>query len=298
MGITYPDAKMLWDARLRGACFTDTITLGHLSLYLHPPDVAVLRRAYQATFSQSTVTPLDNYRFGDDSDEFLRGFLGVTALAILDYSSYEGANTVHDLNQPIPQNLCGRFDAVIDGGTLEHVFNFPVAIANVMKMLRVGGTAFVTTPANNLCGHGFYQFSPELMFRVFTRENGFTLRRVTLVQAAYPSVERTPNRSVYEVTDPENARSRVGLVSRRPVIMMMEATKTDDRPLFTSPPLQSDYATRWEQGKTQSSQTRIRRMLGSLVNRLPAFLRARIMGYREMRRYSFSNRRFYRRLHW
>ena len=53
------------------------------------------------------------------------------------------------------------------------IFNFPVAIRNLMRMAKVGGQVFLTTPANNFCGHGFYQFSPELAYRIFALENGF-----------------------------------------------------------------------------------------------------------------------------
>ena len=77
------------------------------------------------------------------------------------------------MNLPIGDDLKRKFSVVIDGGTLEHVFNFPVAIKNCMQMLDVGGHFFVHTMANNFMGHGFYQFSPELFYRVFSPENGF-----------------------------------------------------------------------------------------------------------------------------
>jgi hypothetical protein len=40
-------------------------------------------------------------------------------------------------------------------------------------------SARAVTPANNQMGHGFYQFSPELFFRVFSQENGYLLRALT-----------------------------------------------------------------------------------------------------------------------
>jgi hypothetical protein len=44
-----------------------------------------------------------------------------------------------------------------------------------MDLLKVGGTFVASTPANYFMGHGFYQFSPELFFRLFCPENGFRL---------------------------------------------------------------------------------------------------------------------------
>jgi hypothetical protein len=56
---------------------------------------------------------------------------------VLDASPYEGADTIHDMNTPVPEAWHGRYDVVIDSGSLEDIFNFPVAIANLANMLRV-----------------------------------------------------------------------------------------------------------------------------------------------------------------
>jgi 2-polyprenyl-3-methyl-5-hydroxy-6-metoxy-1,4-benzoquinol methylase len=73
----------------------------------------------------------------------------------IDASDYENATYVHDLNVPIPDHLKGQFDLVDDGGTLEHVFNFPVALRNCMEMVKVGGHLLLNVPTNNFVGHGF-----------------------------------------------------------------------------------------------------------------------------------------------
>ena len=296
MAICYWDAKMLWEARLRGISFKDTVTIGHLGLHLHPGEVTFFRQAYYGTFPESVVKPLGAYQFGDYSDSFLRDFLEVTSLTVIDISRYEGAETIHDLNLPIPENLQGRFDAVIESGTLEHIFNFPVAVANLMKLLKVGGTIFITSPANDLCGHGFYQFSPELMFRVFSNENGFELRKIVLFEALFPSVELTPHRKAYEVADPVMVRGRVGLISKGPVMMIVEAKKIIDVPLFTHFPLQSDYLALWNQEKAQSLPTDTKKVLRSVWRNMPFSIRTRIQGYIEKRRFSLSNRQFYKSL--
>src|SRR5438477_418150 len=84
-----------------------------------------------------------------------------------------GPHFPHDMNEPIPDKFKETYTAVLDGGSLEHVFNFPVAIKNCMEMVKVGGHYLAITPANNFFGHGFYQFSPELYFTVLSKENGF-----------------------------------------------------------------------------------------------------------------------------
>jgi hypothetical protein len=292
MGINYFEAKAMWDARRRGVSFEKTLTVAHLSLHLLPAELRSLRRAYQTTNPDSTATPLDGYMAGSYSDDFIRGFLGARTLEVMDYSPYEGATIVHDLNQPVPAQYCGQFDAVIDGGSLEHVFNFPVAISNLMKMLKVGGQMFLKSPANNLCGHGFYQFSPELMFRVFTSENGFTLQRVVVLEITFPS-EETAYRDAYEVTDPKQAQARVGLTSRKPALLLVEATKIADVVPFTTPPLQSDYVSAWNKGPAERAQPGA---LRRLYAKLPSAVQARMRGYRQLGRDALSNRGFYRKL--
>lgn len=87
----------------------------------------------------------------------------------------------------MPASLHAKYDAVIDSGTPEHVFNFPVALASAMSMVRKGGYLFVVTMANNHCGHGFYQFSSELFFRALARENGFRIRCLLLAGIRIPA---------------------------------------------------------------------------------------------------------------
>jgi hypothetical protein len=53
--------------------------------------------------------------------------LGARSMASLEASAFEGAKFVHNLNQPVGNEFKQRFDLVYDGGTFEHVFNFPAA---------------------------------------------------------------------------------------------------------------------------------------------------------------------------
>jgi hypothetical protein len=92
----------------------------------------------------------------------------------LDYSDYEDATIVHDLSKPIPKELKCKYSCVIDGGTLEHIYDYPTALKNTMDLAAIGGHIILMTPGNNFFGHGFYQFSPELFYSILREENGFT----------------------------------------------------------------------------------------------------------------------------
>ena len=49
----------------------------------------------------------------------------------------------------VPDTLRRRYDLVYDGGSIEHVFNLPVALRNCMDMLAVGGHYICNTATNN-----------------------------------------------------------------------------------------------------------------------------------------------------
>lgn len=160
--------------------------------------------------------------------------LGAQRIESLDASDYEQATIIHDLNDPVPPSLHGRFSCVIDGGTIEHVFHFPHAIRSCMDMLETGGHYIGITPANNHLGHGFYQFSPELYYRVFGTENGFDVRTMLVKAASH----------WYGVADPAALRERTELVGSAPVTLVVIARKIKAIERFHTPQ-QSDYVSAW-----------------------------------------------------
>jgi len=115
--------------------------------------------------------------------------LGFDEISVLDYSAFEGADVVLDLNSPnVPAHLEDSFDVVIDHGTLEHVFHLPNALNNVFRLLRVGGRAIFSAPSSNFFDHGFYMLQPTL-FCDWLAANGWQLESIQVVQF-------TPNQEV------------------------------------------------------------------------------------------------------
>jgi hypothetical protein len=297
LGILYPQAKMLLDASKAGLPMDKVLTIGRQALFLHHSELRQIRK--------TCLGALPNYRWGEYSDRFIAECLHAREIHSLDFSSYEGADVLHDLNKPIPDSWYGNHDVVIEAGTLEHIFNFPIAVANLMKMTKVGGTMFVSMIANNLCGHGFYQFSPELVFRVFSPENGFRIGKVFAAEAEYPGVELTAASNLFEVVDPAQVRERVGLLTRRPVMLFFDTVKIADGPLFSASPIQSDYSAAWrEAGRTEVSTTRrwLKRIPGYsssrswLANsRIFRTFRRRLIGRRQEKQFSLRNKRFFKK---
>src|SRR5207249_7181017 len=175
--------------------------------------------------------------------------LGAEKVDSMDASSFEKASIVHDLNVPVPGELKTRFDVVCDGGTIEHVINFPVVIRNCMEMVKVDGHLILGSPANNLFVHGFYQFSPELWFRLLSPQHGFEVRRMV-------AVEYGPRARWFEVTDPAAVKDRVTMTNCYPILLMVLARKNNEAPFFAEFPQQSDYVPRWQGAGDEASRRR------------------------------------------
>lgn len=108
-------------------------------------------------------------------------------LDVIDLVEARGGEILHDLNDPLPEALLGRYAAVLDAGTLEHCFNIAQAAKNVASAVAVGGFAMHGNPLN-LYNHGFYNLNPT-WYHDFYAANGFVVEHLVLVTDA---VSETP----------------------------------------------------------------------------------------------------------
>jgi hypothetical protein len=235
VGLSYNDVRCLLEWR-RGDSGGKVVTLGRLVLALHPKDVSLLRQ--ELANDVSALAWLDRYRRAEYTDDMFREVLKFESVTSIDVSDYERATVIQDIGAPLRPDLAGQFDLAIDGGTLEHVFNFPVVVGNLMGLVKVGGAVYTQSPCNSLAGHGFYQFSPELMYRVFSFQNGFEISYVRIAMARNLSVEPTTDQHVYDVVDPARYGGRVLLARRNPAVLMSLAVKRSDVEPFSDPVLQ------------------------------------------------------------
>jgi SAM-dependent methyltransferase len=274
MGLERNGAALLLKMHSAGVKFGRMLTLGRQNIYLDLSDYA---RAFQRV---GRAPPRSVPEYADDF--FLA--IGATQVETLDFSSYEGASLVHDLNQPVPVEWHQQFDVVFDGGTLEHVFNFPVAIKNCMEMLRPQGRFVAVTMPNNWCGHGFYQFSPELFYRVFSPANGFSNVEMYITEM---------DGRAYAVKDPETVKARIELCNSRQVLLLVHARRDMCCSVFTEPPQQSDYLLTWSTPRPHSGNRWFSRWKHYPVFQPLRSIRRRLAGYRALKANSLGNRRFY-----
>ena len=242
MAIDTEAARMLLEAARSGVSFKATLMLGRQD-YL-PGNAETRRLLGSFGFDSSTCLRAFEGNPGRRYAEPFFAALGASRIDSMDASSFEGATCIHDLNEVIPDALACQYDVVYDGGTLEHVFNFQQAIRNCMKLVRTGGRVILHTPANNFFGHGFFQFSPELFWRVFSRVNGFRVEKMV-------AMEYGPRRRWYEVVDPESVRARTTLVNSYPVLLFVQAVKVAEKVPFEVCPQQSDYSAAWSSQPTK-----------------------------------------------
>ena len=115
-----------------------------------------------------------------DGESFWK-LLGFTEIVTLDVDKYEGADVIFDLNNPDPPaELRDRFDVVFDGGTLEHIFHLPNALAALHAMVKTGGRIIHQSPSSGHPDHGLYMFSPTF-FHDYYGANGYAIRNSMLM---------------------------------------------------------------------------------------------------------------------
>ena len=238
MGLGFHALHLLAYAKNDGAEFAKVCTIGRQGLHISPDVLAWALREIGSPRSDAEIASLYATGFCED---LLKSVFGAETVDSMDASSYEGATLVHDLNVPLDDPP--TFDVVMDFGTLEHVFNAPAALSTMIRMCRAGGRIIHVLPCNNFCGHGFWQFSPELFFSLYSKERGFDALDVFVARES-ETLHWRKVRSTLEKKD------RVLLTNSFETFVLVVARKAGEAtdPLAVAPQ-QSDYeGATWVEG--------------------------------------------------
>ncbi len=263
MGIDIHNLNLLAHAQDLGVRFDRTLAIGRQAVFIEDWELEEHRQLRRLPPLAEAV-PHGRPRY---FEPLMQQWLGCRVADSVDASPYEHAPLIHDMNLPWPQQgqiseSLGRYDAVLDFGCLEHVFNFPTAWRNCVDLCRVGGHVLHALPANNLSGHGFYQFSPELFFNLYQAANGFELRGLYFAIKA-------DRLHWWRVANPMEVKRRVNLCNSHEVYMLVLARKLRELgPMLA--PQQSDYAQdEWVHGPAAGAQGdgsgRRKALVGALV---------------------------------
>jgi len=179
MGINKSAVKVFLQESDRRPFSGRLLTLGKQDVYVTEPELKKIFAGYKRSLSANgglaLSAKLDMAKSGFLSDTGLFSMLGFSQISSMDASLYEGADYVHDLNlMSPPEELQEACDCIFDGGTVEHVFHVPNALANIFTLLRVGGRIIHIAPSSNHIDHGFYMFSPTFFWDYY-RANGYEI---------------------------------------------------------------------------------------------------------------------------
>jgi SAM-dependent methyltransferase len=181
MGIDFTGLRALaFSKRVYGFDFRETVMLGRQEIHFWKEEYMAVRKNAKLDFEYDEAIELGQFA------EPLFQKMGAQKVTSVDAAGYEGASVIHDFNLPLPENLFGAFDTFVDFGSIEHVFNVAQAIDNISSIVKVHGSILIVTIANGFSGHGFYQYSPEFFYSVFSERNGFGDTSVFLVDTSRP----------------------------------------------------------------------------------------------------------------
>jgi len=221
MGLTFHEYKFLEEISKKGN-FGSILTLGKQEMILTKEDKKRLNLIEK------------DYSNDEYIDKLLIDKFKAVSVKSIDNSSFEGADIIHDMNKPF-SNFKQKFDTIIDFGTSEHIFNVAQNFKNISELCKVNGIIIHSLPANNNCGHGFWQFSPELFFSLYSENNGFLETEVFIFN--------THNKYEWWKVEKQKLGERLEINSDAPLYVLVKTVKKSE--IQNKSVQQSDYIERW-----------------------------------------------------
>lgn len=279
MGIDAHGIRFLEYALRANGPLKSTLTIGRQGL-----DVS--GRELRGYLGMTKLQELPVSRYVDD---LLVKEFGASSVASLDASGYEGASYVWDLNLDLKADF-PQFDTVIDAGTLEHVFDVRTSFGNIARACKIGGQILHILPANNFVGHGFYQFSPEFFFSLYSEARGFADTEVYLADLARIN-------AWWKVMPPTGTARSTAMSSHETYTLVRTrkiAESAESRPVQ-----QSDYVSSWaecDDGTASPATPYQGSFVGKLSDKLPGPTQAMILS-QVSERITQAKRRFSSGMH-
>ena len=93
------------------------------------------------------------------TDRYFLRALGIPKFHALDVTDYEGADIIHDLGTPIPEEYACKYDFIFNGSCFDNMFNPGMAMMNLSKLLKPHGRMMSIETATSL-NSPYVMFSP------------------------------------------------------------------------------------------------------------------------------------------
>lgn len=147
MGIGYHEFAFLLHEHKHKPISGQVLTIGKQAISINPEQIKQLLLEYgvplkTSSFEFDDVNQHNHSGAPSVADHSLFASFTDCKLLSADISGYEGADFIFDICGEVPSELHGRFDFVIDGGTLDNVFDPVKMVSNMTKMLKPGGRLF------------------------------------------------------------------------------------------------------------------------------------------------------------
>jgi hypothetical protein len=181
----------------------------------------------ELNIDRTTLLALQNPTMRSVRDVDFFRMLGNTVYAI-DVSDHEGAEIILDLNRPVPSSLEASCGLLVDGSTLDNIFDPTTGLKNAARLLRAGGRCFLVNMGNtraDYSGIPYTMFNPFWFFDYFVW-NDFDYCQVYIL--IFESGDPLP--AVYAISYEHAARHWGGgftkpLVSEHIITIMVYAEK-------------------------------------------------------------------------
>lgn len=230
MGIDFTSCEAIFQSFKYITNKKNLLTIGRQGIHISPMIVDYFLEKYNFSHLKN------KYHWGFCEQFFID--IGFEKVDSLDYSSYEGASIIHNMNNPIHSH--DKYDYILDSGTTEHIFNTPQLCENIINLLNIDGIYVSITPNNNLSGHGIYQFSPEFYLSAFSKKYGMEVQDLYLAKVGSGYDSWKDVNSFNENVDGRNT-SKFDSNDHVYIIAIIKKISDDRLSLITNSPNQFSY---------------------------------------------------------
>lgn len=250
MAIVKAAARLILKERERRG-FSDPV------LCLGVPDIYLTERELRSVVPGTEGRGFDQFV---TAAEFFRT-LGLSQVTSLDIPGCaHEPDLVHDLNEPLPEGLRGRFGLVVDPGTTEHVFDIRSGLTNIASALRIGGTVIHFVPIYSYNG-GYFSINPNVLHDFYSL-NGFdSITAYIIMWDRYrPFAGRT---LCYRYTSRLEARHALADrdQARFTPHLLLFARKAEERAAYRSPVQHDPHAVTATSRRASTARALARRLL-------------------------------------
>jgi hypothetical protein len=161
MGIAFSFLPFLDSCHRQQALQSPLLALGSLELHELEDDILLFanKYSYKNLLKDKSIRSLFLDRYKVDTYH--------------DCDINDKADIYLDLNFSISEDMAGIAATILDGGTIEHLFDIKQAFTNLHQMVRTGGTIIHISPLTWF-NHGFVNFNPKL-FKGIIQANEYHL---------------------------------------------------------------------------------------------------------------------------